>query len=239
MAIETSVLADLPPNVRAACDELKSHITEAWDAHEAMERSAVFASPLGKLVTTFGDCERGNETYRRLAWLSFFVARRSLDCWEHHRAEPKPFEAVAFLRDWIAAGMTPPEITSPSWFERVRSAVGTASDPWIEFARPAKPRFREISDCCYSEWASAAGAVANAVQFSASGDALHAIYVLGDADVAHGECSIHGEKYRDWLMDVAIPVAWSQREMSSEELNAFKTYDQEKIRRWRESGRGI
>ena len=237
MAISASGI-ELPLPIRAVCDELKRGIKEAWDAHANMDREKVLDSPLGKLVSAFGDCGAGNQTYRRLAWLLFFVVRRSLDCWEHHRAEPKPFEAVAFLGGWIAAGMTPPRNALPTLFGRMRDAVGRSSDPWKEFAKPGKPRFHEPKDCCYGEWACAASAVAYAMRFPVSADPFHAIFGLSDADSAHDECGIHGEGFRHWFINYAIPIAWAQREMTHEEQDVFKNYDQEKIRQWRESGRG-
>ena len=44
------------------------------------------------------------------------------------------------------------------------------------------------------------------------------------------------ENFRHWLLEVAVPAAYEDRELTAEEQRAFRSYDEAELRAQREKG---
>ena len=172
-----------------------------------MSRELVLARPLAGLVGAFGTCKADNEAHRRLTWLSMFVARRALPCWELYCDGQEPHSAVAAVEAWLASTEKTSDVAA--------------------YAQPASPGFRgrAIVDCRVSDTSCAARAAAYSARLIGSADPFHAIFAISAADAAFDQSPLQqGDNFRTWLIDYAIPIAYAQREMSATERNALREY---------------
>lgn len=165
------------------------------------------------LIAAFVSESTGEDARRRLAWLSMFVARRALPCWELYCDGEQPIRTVAALEIWLVAGKLP------------RS--------WDDFTEEALPRFLglRIDDCRECDTGAAAYSAALAAQFASSGDVSCAVGALVQADGAFDESPLgRREQFHRWLVEVAVPAAWDCRELSPDERRAFRDFDEEHVR---------
>src|SRR5687767_7411221 len=114
-----------------AIDELRAGLGEWWDADEAMDDAHVASLPEGRFVAAAHALDPGV-----VCWLTYFVARRALACWELSCAEPRPRLIVDALGRHLREG---------------------ARVEWVDAVRATPSPF---NDCRYSDTQSASNAVA-------------------------------------------------------------------------------
>ena len=212
----------LPQSLQQARDTLEDQIHTVWDADASTDDTYVRTSPLGQFIAAFGTCTSGSATHRRLAWLALFVARRAVPCWELYCDGRQPHEAIEAVYTWLTTGRLPSN--------------------WEELSQSAVPRFRGllVDDCRWCDTSCAAQAAAEAVHFVASAEPLHAVYALSAADVALDQSPLGGrEDFRRWLLEMAVPIAYAERDMTPEECNAYRDFDPADIPRQRLREHGL
>lgn len=156
---------------------------EWWDADEGMDDAYVASLPEGRFIMAAHAFDQD-----AVCWLTYFVARRALACWDRLVEE-----LGRHLRD--GAGV--------DWAD----AIAATASP-----------FR---DCRYSDRQSASNAVAEAARYIHGRDPRHAIYCISAADTAYDHV-LGEDRFRQWLMDVAIPAALQKREMTPGEEEAMR-----------------
>ncbi|MBC7812125.1 MAG: hypothetical protein H7175_13305 [Burkholderiales bacterium] len=198
-------MAQLPEILDLVMMELRRRIDESWDADETMPSADALDSPLGHLVTAFGLCTRGNETHKRLTRLTIFAARRALPCWELYANNREPHQAIDAAQAWLLKGDE-----AYSLLELQKFSTPTA--PSIHGAPLVGKQFTDT--------VLAGVAAAYAAELVMSADAITAAYGLSAADKAFDLSPIGKGRalYRQWLLDVAVPAAYAQRELTKEEL---------------------
>lgn len=175
-----------------AIEELRAGLSEWWDADDGMSDDYVMALPPGRFVMTAYAHDPAI-----LRWLVYFVARRALSCWELSCDDGRPRRLVEELGDFLREGVPV---------------------DWVGACRATPSPF---SDCRYSDTQGASDAVAEAARYIHTGDPLRAIYCLSAGDCAYGHV-LTEDSYREWLVEVAIPVALEKREMTPSEQEAMR-----------------
>jgi hypothetical protein len=198
----------LPAALEEAVERCRSTIDEHWGDVGTDDDDAVkVSSPHWHLVRALGDSGPGETARRRLARLALFSARRALACWELYCDKDRPRRAV----DAVA-----------------RHLDGGATDaPWDELSIAAGPAYRgrPITDCRFCDTSCAAEAAAHAALFVRGGDINDAYQCVGYADMAFDQSPLCEEDhFREWLLDVAVPAAFEDREMTATEQEALKEY---------------
>jgi hypothetical protein len=89
---------------------------------------------------------------------------------------------------------------------------------WNEATRSVPSPY---TDCRYSDTQSASDAVADCARYIQTKNALYAIYCISDADIAYDHVLVE-DNFRQWLIEVAIPVAIQKREMNQQEQEALR-----------------
>ena len=203
----------LPEQIEAARDRLQDANWPNWHINDMIRRSESEERALGQLIASFGPCEVGTEAYRQLVWLTFFTARRSLPCWKIYCDTNEPELAVEAIEKWLKH-----ERQSPNWEELSKEAVPSYQGE----------RIRDCRDC---DTAAAAEAVAWAVRFLLSGQSIQAAYTVSAADSAFDQSPLGShDEFRRWFCEVAVPVAYEQREMTRTEQQAFRDFDPDTLR---------
>jgi hypothetical protein len=100
----------LPSLIIDACDILRLHIRAPWDAEDGMEDSYVRQSPLGCLINAYESLQ--SPGIHALKWLSLFVARRALPCWELYCDNLVPVDAVRSAEEWLVTGVRPTDVST-------------------------------------------------------------------------------------------------------------------------------
>jgi hypothetical protein len=172
--------------------DLRAGLGEVWDADDAMDDAYVASLPEGQFVMA---AHAFDPTV--VCWLTYFVARRALPCWELGSDDPRPRGIVEALGQHLGQGV----------------AV-----EWSDAVRAAKSPF---DDCRYTASQSASDAVAEAARYIRQRDPLHAIYCISAGDTAYDHELVE-DRFRDWLMEVAIPAALEKREMTAAEQEALR-----------------
>jgi hypothetical protein len=173
-------------------EELRREIKGWWDADDSMANDYVLALPQGKLVQAIYDVDPAI-----LFWLTFFVARRTLPCWEISCNDPTPRENVEAIGRYLREGAV------------------------LDWADVSKAVSSPYNDCRFSETQSAADAVANCAHYIQTQDPVYAIYCISNGDIAYDHVLVD-DRFREWLIDIAIPVALKKREMTVEEQEAMR-----------------
>lgn len=198
----------LPQQVEAARNKLQEVGWPNWHINDITRRDEAEERALGQLIASFGSCEVGTEAHKRLVWLVFFTARRSLPCWKIYCDTDEPERAIGAVQKWLTHNFQSPE--------------------WEELSIEPKPSFQGelILDCRECDTAAAAEAAAWTVRFLVSGQPLQAAYSVSASDSAFDQSPLGSQDdFRKWFCQVAVPVAYEQREMTHEEKQAFRDYD--------------
>jgi len=202
----------LPESLERTLEFLLAQIGSSWDVDETTKPDRLWSSPLGELVVAFGDSRKGSEAHRRLSWLTMFAARRALPCWELYCDGRQPQEAVESVRAFLVNGYALADL------ERL--------------SKPAVPSWGGvlITDCRECDTSCASGAAAYCVQYAASADPIKAACALSGADMAFDQSPLGiKEKFRAWLIDFAVPIAYERREMTLGDQNAYRDYDPDNL----------
>jgi hypothetical protein len=97
-------------------------------------------------------------------------------------------------------------------------------------------RGRRIVDCRASDTSCAGESVFYANKFSLTAESIYAVYSISLADAAIDQSPLAREDdFRKWFIEVAIPIAYEQREMTIDEQNIYRTYNVEEISTEREN----
>ena len=188
-------------------------IDEHWgDVGTDDDKAVKASSPLWHLMRALGKSGPGDVARRRLARLALFAARRALACWELYCDEDRPRRAVEAVGRHLDGG--------------------AAAAPWDEFSIAAGPAYRgrPITDCRFCDTSCAAESAAHAALFVRGGDIDDAYRCVGYADMAFDQSPLREEDhFREWLLDVAVPAAFEDREMTATEQEALRGYDGSQI----------
>src|SRR6185369_6441789 len=144
--------AKLPELIIEISERLRSNIDDYWADVETDDETK---NPLWELIQSFGNCQSGNETYYRLAWLGMFAAQRAIVCWELYCDTTEPHRAIDSIYDLLTGK--------------------GVSDTCKQFSKAAKPSYkgRYIKDCRECDTSCAAEAAANAAIFINSPNPVH------------------------------------------------------------------
>jgi hypothetical protein len=189
---------------------------QIWDLEDSTTDSDLSGSPLGQFVTAFNARSRSERSLQRLA---LFAARRAEACWRVYCDGTTPFDGIQAAEKYLA-GSAP------------RSAVS-------QFSEPAVPSFRglPIVDCRQCDTSCAAAAVAHMARFIASNDLRDLAICLSSADMAFDQSPlVSRDRFRRWLIEIAIPVALEGRELTEEEATRFRDYSLAQLDIHRETG---
>jgi hypothetical protein len=167
-------------------------LDEWWDAEEGMADDYIFSLPPGRFVLAIHAHDP-----EILDWLVYFVARRALPCWEISCDNPQPRKNVEAMGDFLCKDHW------PNWLE----CIGRIPSPHY--------------DCLYSETQSAADAVVACARYLESHQPRFAVYCISGASCAYDHILIE-DRFREWLLEVAIPVALEKREMTRHEQEALR-----------------
>jgi hypothetical protein len=173
-----------------------------------MPRSVLDERPVLPLIEAFlEDRDHGRQ---KLTWLCLFAARRALPAWKLYCDGERPHLAIEALSRFLQDGVP--------------------CDPSLAVAESPSFRGRPIVDCRAADTGSASEAAALAVRFSLDGDPLDAMECVSAAEGALDQSPLGGqEKFRSWFALVAIPAAWANRALSSDEQEAFRSYDADSL----------
>jgi hypothetical protein len=211
-------MPELPSDVQAAIEECRRHLDEYWGDLGVDDEVAINPScPLWRLVNALGNSGSDQQARSRLARLASFAARRALPCWEVYCDGDRPQRAVEAVGRYLSGDRT----------------VG----PWDELSVPAAPAYRgdPIGDCRFSDTSCVAQAAAHAVLYVAGSDIEDAYRCVGYADMAFDESPLgEDDHFREWLLDLAVPIAFAEREMTCLEQEALREYDASEIPRMRD-----
>jgi hypothetical protein len=205
----------LPSLIIDACDILRLHIRAPWDAEDGMEDSYVRQSPLGCLINAYESLQ--SPGIHALKWLSLFVARRALPCWELYCDNLVPLDAVRSAEEWLVTGVRPTDVST--------------------FTIATKPAYRgrPIRDCRWADTSCVSDAVVELFRFLISGNTLNAIYCISAADAAFDQSPLGAkDPFREWLLDYAIPLSFNNRDMTEAERDALRRYNTSEIPATRE-----
>jgi hypothetical protein len=178
--------------LNAAREELRAGVGEWWDADDSMADDYVRSLPQGRFVVAVHAFDPSI-----LCWLTYFTARRALPCWELTCSDDRPRVIVDALGRHLREGV---------------------DLKWGDGKRATRSPHR---DCLYSETQSASDAVAEAARYIHDRNPLNAIYCISGADTAYHHVLVN-DCFRQWLIDVAIPVAVEKREMTPAEQEALR-----------------
>jgi hypothetical protein len=185
-------------------DILQSALTVSWDVDESTDAEQLRASPLGKFCAALADGDESRQTMRLLA---LSVAKRVLPCWQLYCDGRDPIDAVAAVEN------------------RLRESRGF--EDLQPLSEPALPSFEGIPivDCRACDTSCAALAVAHMVRLLLSGDHRELAYCLSAADMAFDQSPLGlQEEFRRWLVEVAVPAALDQRQLTDEEAQMLRRY---------------
>ncbi len=204
----------LPQAVRDVLDEMTGSIEAGWPDPETNKEQE---SPLWQLVVAFGSREDGSEPVEHDVWLrclrlALYAARRALPCWELYCDGREPQTAIAAVETWLATDTQPAD--------------------WEPLCRPARPAFRNhpIGDCRSSDTSCAAEAAAYAVRFMRDGETILAYRAIAYADLAFDQSPLcDKDHFRRWLIEVAAPAAYENRNLTPAERDALRDYDATEI----------
>jgi hypothetical protein len=172
--------------------ELRGSMEACWDAHPENRPEFVRASPVVRFAAALHRHDSG-----ALRWLTYYVARRALPCWDIFCEGKRPRQVTDAIGEHLSRG------TAVEWKE---ATTPTPSEVW---------------DCRYVDAQNASDAVAHCAAYLHTGDPLHAGFCLSAADVAYDH-ALSDHRFREWLVEVAIPVALEHREMSADEMEALR-----------------
>ena len=171
---------------------LRQGIDHQWGGDDSMEPEYVLSLPPGRFVTNLHAHDP-----EVLGWLVYFVARRTLPCWELSCDVSRPRDIVdslgRHLRDGEPIDWTDAETATPSPYD----------------------------DCRFSDTQSASDAVADAAHYVHHKDPLSAIYCISSADLAYAHV-LTEDQFRRWLIEIAVPAAFDKREMELHQLQALR-----------------
>lgn len=136
-----------------------------------------------------------------------FAARRALPCWELYCDRNTPHVAVEAIKNWL---------------------LWSTPNSWQALSEQPPPSYRGnlIEDCRYCDTSCVAASVASAVRFIISSKPLIAMSAISYADGAFDQSPLGScDNLRNWIVDIAIPAAYQQRELSIKEQNLYRTYN--------------
>lgn len=197
-------MTSLPDWLDSACERLRRRCDEPWDADDWMDHDHLWTTPTGELVKAVIDHNPRGVAEIQLCWLMMFAVRRALPCWELYCDTTQPQDTVESLREWLVEGR--------------------ACD-WSKFTVPAQPSYRgaPIEDCRWCDTGCVARAAAESARFVVERDPILAICSLSASDMAFEQSPLgSSDHYREWFIEIAIPAAYAQRELTSEEQSAFR-----------------
>jgi len=201
----SSIVMALPQTVMNALADMRIRITEWWEDPETDREQN---SPLFQLILAFSDGAGESETVERLGRLALYAARRALPCWDLYCDGTKPRAAVEAVEAWIRNGTSP-----SSW------------DSLVLAERPAY-RGHPIGDCRYADTSCAAEAAAYAARFAKDHVPLNAHRAVACADMAFDQSPLcEKDHFREWLLDIAVPAAYERRDLTPEECEVLREYD--------------
>lgn len=183
-----SIASDIQPLVSAVSADLDSN----WDFDRSMELERARALSYGRLLFAIHESDQ-----KVLDWLTYFVARRALSCWEHSCEGTRPRRVVGQIGRHLADG------SLVDW----RDAARATPSPY--------------GDCRFSDTQCASDAVAECARYISKRDPIDSVCCVSSADVAYAHV-LTDHRFREWLVEVALPIAWEKREMIVAEREALR-----------------
>jgi hypothetical protein len=171
-------------------ENLRKELNSNWDADDGMDDDSVRKSPLGIFAV---ELHKINPVV--LERLTFFSALKALPCWELD-CDSKNLKQV---------------------LKRIELSI---TDNMIEenLHEVSTPIQSPMKDCRYSNTQGAADAAGFCAKYILSKDPIDAVYSLSGAEVVYDHVYTN-DNYREWLIDVALPIAFEKATISNAELN--------------------
>lgn len=177
-------------NINQIKENLRKELNSNWDADEDMESDYVRKSPLGIFAI---ELHRINPVI--LERLTFFSALKALPCWELSCDGKELKQVLKKINSYISNNLTKEELKDVS-----------------------TPIQSPMNDCRYSDTQGTADAAGFCAKYIITQEPLFAIYSISGADFAYDHVYTN-DNYREWLIDVALPIALKKETISNEELN--------------------
>lgn len=172
---------------------LKREIESNWGIDDQMGRDYVMNSPLGVFAGALH--KRDPEV---LCWLVWFTAIRVLPCWEYHCLDDRPRKTIEAIGRFLSKDLTVQGLK-----------------PYILPTEPC------VDDCRESDAGSASDAIAFAARYLVELDPIIAACSISAADCAYRHIFTE-DRFREWLLDVALPCAAEKRSMNEDEINKYR-----------------
>lgn len=182
----------VPKALDALIGETVTELDDNWDIDEDMPASRMHELAYSRLLLAMYD--EGREV---LSWLTFFVARRAVSCWEANTDDPRLPARLKMLSDFYLEGHQP---------------------NWALLRQPVPSPFR---DCRYSDTQSAADSVAWAAAYAYENVPSAAVYCVSSADVAYDHV-LTDHEFRRWFLEVALPASFKKTDLSLAEQHAYR-----------------
>lgn len=160
-----------------------------WDVDDHMEIEWIRKSPLGIFTE---ELHLANPLALRR--LTFFSALKAMPCWKASYSGTEVIEVLRIIQFSIEQNVKLDELKKAS--------------------RPMKLPRR----CSLSETLATADAATFCAKYIVSENPVYAAYSISGADIAYDHIYVH-DNYREWLIDVALPIAVEKATISDMELN--------------------
>jgi hypothetical protein len=174
-------------------ERLKREIESDWGIDDQMDRDYIAATPLGIFVNYLH--QRDTEI---LQWLLYSVTIRVLPCWEYHCDDGRPRKTIEKIGQYL-----------------IRRE---SSDALMQYMEPTEPC---VDDCRESDAGSASDAIAFAARYLVENDPLIAACSISAADCAYLHLFTE-DRFREWMIEVAIPASEEKRPLSQVEEYAYR-----------------
>lgn len=183
-----SIAKEIQPFVSAVLADIEGN----WDFDDSMAVGHVQVLSYGRLLVAIHKFDR-----RALEWLTYFVARRGLSCWELSCRDTRPRRIVEQLGKYLLDG---------------------GPIEWSDVVRATPSPF---NDCRFSDTQSASEAVAECARYISGHNPINSVYCVSSADVAYDHV-LTDHRFREWFIRMAVPVALEKREMDEAEREALR-----------------
>lgn len=190
---------------------LIEHIHEPWDADDRMDVEWFSTNPIMLFIENIKNTCPEN-WIAILSHLCFNLATRALPCYELYSEGKKPRRTLDLAY----------RILNHFPFQEKIEEFFTPEKPFANGA--------EIIDCRACDTFCASTASAEALKFIATQNIHSALFCISSAEMALDQSPLGlQEDFRRWLIEIAIPNALENIDISYSDLNKYRNYDPEAI----------
>ena len=179
-------------------------------------RRPVTGQPTWELIVALGDTPDDALRARRWGRLCVAVCRRVQAVWELQSDADPLTPRIQAANDGCSTVRTG-RPARPASQPRLADPAGPAA------ARRLRHQFPMIASL----------SVIWLVSLAADPRPGYAVMCVREADQAFYSSLGNRDRFRPWVLEVAVPAAWADRELTPQEQRAMRDYDMERVRLWR------